>query len=292
MPKFPIITHEYAAPRRADDGDAFGPVRAVPIEIRTGYHVSANDEPANPTHMVAIWLIANVPLAIIAWSIGALNGLQLASTALLFGLFVLLATVAVLLLVSGKWSITVAARSFHKTERYRVDAEERVRLAEIEAEKETERIRVEAMRLTAQYNAQLQIHARQEISAQIEAHGAQSTMNQVAGYVAPSTEPEPFVDDLRSELLRYLVRLYDLDDEGKPRMDKSGRIIKQVLWSARGDLNERDQKRVLTMFADGRQMVGTWIVRQAENKHWYVNIEKFTTPTKLARVFNWVHTPA
>lgn len=206
-----------------------------------------------------------------------------------FGLVMLIWSVGmvafILLLVfiqSRTWLQTLAAWLHTWNERLRIRAQERVMKYYYDSEEERERIREEAKVKIAEIQERLRLAAQVQMVAQVEEHSQpQSTMNQVANYVAPG-EPEPFRDELRERLLVYLLSLYDggLADDG--------RITGRVLWSARGELTERERERVAEMF----RQAPVWIVRQADNKYWYFNTERYATPGQLVRAFDGVLTPA
>jgi hypothetical protein len=204
-------------------------------------------------------------VAVVVWTVGGL----LLGTLLLF-------------IQSRTWVQTWNSTLHWSNERLRVKAQERVLTYYYECEVEREKIRADAQVQIAEINERLRIAAQAERVRQVEEHSiTQSTMNQLANYVPPSQELEPFRDELRDELLRYLVGLYETG------MEKDGRIKIAVPWSARGKMNT---DKVLDLFSQAKAWSGYWVVKQAENKHWYVNVERFTTPGQLVRAFDKAHT--
>lgn len=225
----------------------------------------------------AVWTVA-----VIAYSLN--RGWALGLSVIVWTAGGLVLGVLLLFIQSRTWVQTWNGTLHSSNERLRIRAQERVLTYMAECDVEKERIREEARVQIAEITERMRIEAQGEIVRQVEEHSQpQSTMNQLANYVAPA-EDAPYYDELRDRLLRYLVGLYD---EG---IGDDGRIVGRVLWSARGDLNERDQKRVLEMFSDAGRILGSPVVYQAENKHWYINVNKLATPGLLVRVFDRIHT--
>lgn len=224
--------------------------------------------------LIAVWSYAQrqswgFGLVLLVWSVGMVT-------------FILL----LVFIQSRTWLQTLAAWLHSWNEHYRIRVQAQVMRYYYDTEREREQIREDARVKIAEIQERLRLSAQAEMVAQVEAHSQpQITMNQVANYVAPG-EPEPFRDELRERLLAYLLSLYEggLGDDG--------RITGRVLWSARGDLTERERERVIEMFRQVRHTSPNgWIVRQAENKYWYLNTQRYATPGQLVRAFDSVLTP-
>lgn len=182
---------------------------------------------------------------------------------------------------SRTWLQTLAAWLHSWNEHYRIRVQGQVMRYYYDTEKEREQIREDARVKIAEINERLRLQANADLLQQVEQHSQpQSAMNQLANFVPPA-EAEPFRDELRERLATYLCSLYP---DG---LDEDGRIIREVAWSKRGEL-KRERERVLSMFSQAP----VWIVRQGDDNHWYVNIERYPTPGQIVRAINGLLTPA
>lgn len=262
------------------------PVRAeLPVAVppaAVGYHVQATDRPGDPKYVFAIWLITCVPMSILALGLGGYYGWELAITVVVLALLLIVGTLVVVLVAGGQWGVTVAIRADRRVRERLITSEKDVFLAQTQAHKEVQLAQIEADSEVQRYHVQQQAAARLAIAAQVEQHSApQSHSNQLANYV----EPEPFEDELRDKILSFLIGCYP------NQLAKGGRIVGRVPWGARGDWAPSDKARTLRMFRDAKAVAGCWVVRQSDNLHWYVNVERFPSAGLLVKLFNAVHTP-
>lgn len=182
---------------------------------------------------------------------------------------------------SRTWLQMLNIRAHRSNESKRISAQERVMKYYYDTEKEKEQIREEAKVKISEIYERLRLSAQTNMQRQVEEHSVQqSSLNRLDNYVAP--DEVPYRDSLRERLLMYLLSLYD---EG---MDDGGRITVAVPWSARGNMNK---DKIVEMFRQAEHFAGFWVVKQMENKHWYVNRDKLTTPDLLEQAFKNVYTP-
>jgi hypothetical protein len=224
-----------------------------------------------------VWTIAVVAYS---WN----QGLALGLSVIVWTVGGIILCTLLLFIQSRTWVQTWNSWLHWMNERKRIGAQERVLTIYYKSEVKRERIRVEGQVLIAEINERLRLAAQAELVRQVEEHSQpQSTMNQVANYVAPLEEVEPFFDELRDRLLRYLVGLYESG------LADDGRITGAVPWGKRGDMPD---DRVKDMFEQAKTWAGTWVVRyDTGRKGWYLNVDKLGTPGQVARAFTNVRTP-
>ena len=207
---------------------------------------------------------------VVAWSWGQQRGMAAGAVLVLWaGGMVLF--IALLIFVQSETLLQALALFFWSfVEVYRV-----------RAIRKTQEHRHRTDREIAEIHERLRLVAQADLYAQVEEHSQpQSHSNLLANFVPP--DPAPFRDELRERLLVYLVGLY----EGG--MADDGRIEGAVPWSKRGSM---DREKVLEMFRQAGILAGSWVVRQEDNKHWYVNRARFSTPGLIVRVLQQALTP-
>jgi hypothetical protein len=226
-----------------------------------------------------VWTIAVVAYS---WN----QGLALGLSVIVWTVGGIILCTLLLFIQSRTWVQTWNSWLHWMNERKRIGAQERVLTIYYKSEVKRERIRVEGQVLIAEINERLRLAAQAELVRQVEEHSQpQSTMNQVANYVAPLEEIEPFFDELRDRLVRYLVERY----QGQDKMQDDGRILGEIPWGKRGKM---PADRVRDMLKQAETWCGVWVVRyDTGRKGWYVNIDKFETPTQMVAAFDRVRTP-
>jgi hypothetical protein len=274
-PQYPPLISSVTSLPKDDDHEKVS-VNTQPAGYNVG-QVQADTQPPPPGYIVIRFILLSLVLGILAWSIGQLRSWQLATTVLSFAAMLLIGWFFLSLVDSGQFPFSLSAVLNYRLENKRISVVGQAHQRQMERDEYIAGHQSEQQRLLTQLETRLQVAAEHQLMEQVDTHSQPQASR-------------PFFDDLRDELLRFLVSLYDTDDEGHyQHLNPQGRIINiTVPWSARGSMSPTESQKALKMLTEAGY--AEWIVHKHKNA-WYLNLQKYPTPGRLVRAFEHVRTP-